>query len=63
MIQYKKTEIVEFLYESDEEKIKHKKEMEQMGYEDSGKRMIDISQSLKKPEWKLYGKYFRYNYI
>jgi hypothetical protein len=63
MLQYKKTEIVEFLYESDEEKIKHKIEMEQMGYEDSGQYMIDTNQSSKNPEWKLYGRYYRYNYI
>lgn len=58
---YRKTEIMEFIYESEEEKNNHKKEMEQQGFEDSGQVKININQSLSNPQHEWYGKYFRYN--
>jgi hypothetical protein len=62
MKQYSKTEILEFIYDSEEEKLKHKIELEKQGFQDSGQCMTDINKSFSNPDWRDYGKYFRYNY-
>lgn len=59
---YRKTEIMEFIYDSEEEKNQHKQEMKQQSFEDSGQIKINTNQSLSNPKHEWYGKYFRYNY-
>lgn len=50
----------EYLYDSEEEKMMHKKEMEEEGFEDSGRSMFIVNYSLQNPKHEWYGKYFRY---
>lgn len=50
----------EYLYDSEEERNKHSKEMKEKGFKDSGQSMFDINYSFENPDWKWYGKYFSF---
>ena len=51
--------IRQFHYDTEDEKIKHKKSMEEDGYEDSGQVKENIG-TVMKPEYVWFGSYFKY---
>lgn len=59
MKKLRRTIIVEFTYESEEEKTKHKNEMEKLEYSDSGQIKINLG-TIDKPYYRWYGKYFKH---
>lgn len=50
----------EYIYESEEEKLTHKAEMESKGFEDSGQVKKDINMSFSNPDYRIYGIYYKY---
>lgn len=55
-----KTTREEYIYDSEEEKLNHKIEMETKGYEDSGQVRKDINISFSNPDYRIYGSYYKY---
>ncbi|MBU5333598.1 hypothetical protein KQI61_15470 [Anaerocolumna aminovalerica] len=62
MKKYRKTEVWEFIYHSEEEKAKHKEQLEKRGFEDSGQIRINVNKTFSNPKYEWYGRYTRYNY-
>jgi len=56
-----KTEIQEFIYDTREEKEKHKIEMEKDGFEDSGQAKYNVNRSFSDPDHQWYGGYYKYS--
>lgn len=55
-------EEITYLYDSEEEKEKHSKEMREQGYEDSGKYAMMLNSLMdKEPAHRLCGVYFKYH--
>ena len=59
MEKLRRTIIAEFIYESEDEKLKHKKEMEKLEYSDSCQIKINLG-TINESDYKWYGKYFKY---
>lgn len=51
--------IKQFHYSTEEEKLKHKVEMEKDGFEDSGQVKENIG-TFNKPEYVWFGSYYKY---
>lgn len=59
MEKLRRTIIAEFTYDSEEEKLRHKKEMEKLEYSDSCQIKINLG-TINNPDYRWYGKYFKY---
>lgn len=52
-------EVEQYHYRNEEEKLAHKKQMEEKGFEDSGQVREDINHSIMNPEYVWFGSYYR----
>lgn len=59
MVFKKRTIIEEYYYDSEEEKSIHSRTMKNLGYEDS-MQVNENMGSIYKPEYRLYGRYYKY---
>lgn len=52
-------EVDQYHYLDEDEKLRHKNQMESEGFEDSGQVKTNINQSIMNPEYVWFGNYYR----
>ena len=60
MFRIKKKIVEEYIYNTEDEKMEHKKSMEGLGYIDSGQVKKDVNESFSNPDYRYYGMYVKY---